>query len=337
VRRHALVFGALAGALAALVLGVNAARHGGDWLFRNDAEFYWLVARDPFANGAVFRPIADEMGNAYRYGRMLFPFLGWLVVGGRDSLVRWGLAGVDAVSFGAVVALAAELCARRGAQVERGLLVLVVPGLWFATVLVLAEPLVLALILAVYLLALDGRPRSAMVAGALLLLAREAAVIALVPLVWRAVRQRRWADVVGWGLTLVPLFAWWTWVRVQVGEWPFLDPSSSRRNALSLPFVGFARVVPDAGSDHVAAFVIGAITVAAAAWAWRRSSRTPVSEGAVLFGLLVLCFGQAAWFRPGEAIRLMAPAQLLTVIALVSPARQPAAAAVVGRRSSSVS
>jgi hypothetical protein len=62
-----------------------------------------------------------------------------------------------------------------------------------------------------------------------------------------------------------------------------------------------------------------------------------VSEGAVLFGLLVLCFGQAAWFRPGEAIRLMAPAQLLTVIALVSPARQPAAAAVVGRRSSSVS
>ena len=72
---------------------------------------------------------------------------------------------------------------------------------------------------------------------------REAAVLALVPLAAATVRRRGWRNALPWLATPVPLVLWWTWVRARVGQWPFLDPSPSRRDALSWPLGGVVQVV----------------------------------------------------------------------------------------------
>ena len=306
--------------VAAFIMTTRVVAVGQKALFRNDAEFYWLVALDPFGEGTVFIPFAEEMGRAYRYGRILFPFLGWLFAGGRDSLVPWALMAVDVVAFGVTVALAIELCARRGAA-GRGIAVLLVPAMWFALVLAVSEPLVFALVFGVYLLWLTGWRRAALVTAAFLLLAREAAVVALVPLIVRDVRERGAAVLASWALVPVPLIAWWTYVRVRVGEWPFFDDSISRREALGAPLSGVVTIArEDVDADHIVAFLLGAVTVAAGVWVYRRRPFWPVSEGALAFSLMLLVLGPNAWRYPGEAIRLMGPAQLLIAIAVAAHA-----------------
>jgi hypothetical protein len=318
VRREALVPGAVATVVAAIVMAVVVASKGRQSLFRNDAEFFWLVARDPFANGAIFRPFAKEMGDAYRYGRVLFPFVAWVLVLGRESLVQWSLMAVDVVMFGATVALACEWAARRRADVQPGIAVLLVPAMWFALVLAVSEPLVFALVLTVYLLDDDEHRAATLVVAAVLLLAREAAVVALVPLVVRDLATRGVRRTATWVVVVLPLLAWWTWVHARVGEWPFLDPSISRREALSAPFVGVVTVVREgADPNQWLAFVLGALTVVAAVWVFRTRRWFPIAHGALAFAVVIPFLGANAWRYPGEAIRLLGPAQVLIVLAVV--------------------
>lgn len=312
------MLGGAAAAVAALVIAFIIATKGRQSLFRNDAELYWLVARNPFADGSIFRPFADEMGDAYRYGRILFPFLGWVVALGRPGSVQWSLIAVDVAGFGTAVALSVELAARRGATPERGLALLLTPAMWFALVLAVSEPLVLSLVLCIYLLDRDGHRTLVLVLAALLLLAREAAVLALVPLVVRDARRCLTAAA-PWVLVALPLAGWWTWVRWHVGQWPFLDASISRREALGLPFAGAADVIREgAGGDHVIAFVLGAATVVFAGWVALKRPWFPLSQAALLFALVIVVFGANAWRYPGEAIRLMGPAQALALLCVAT-------------------
>lgn len=322
VRREAWRIGAGAAIVAAAVMAVVVVSSGRQSLFRNDAEFFWLVARDPFSDGSIFRPFAQEMGDAYRYGRILFPLLAWVAVGGRESLVQWSLMAIDVVAFGTTVALACEIVARRGVDLFRGAATLLVPAMWFALVLAVSEPLVFALVLALYLLDGDRRHVGSWTAAALLLLAREAAVLAMVPLVVRDVRARAWGRVAAWATSAVPLVVWWTWVRARVGEWPFFDASISRRQALGAPLAGVVTVIREgAGADHWLAFVLGAVTVVLAVWTFRRHRWFPVADGALAFALLIPFLGANAWRYPGEAIRLLGTAQLLVVVAVVGDRR----------------
>ena len=327
--RPTVRLGIAAAIVAAVVMVVMVATKGQKSLFRNDAEFYWLVARDPFGDGAVFIPFQEEMGRAYRYGRILFPAIAWVLAAGQASIVPWTLMVVDVLAFGATVWLAAELCALRG-RTHRGLAVLLVPAMWVALVIAVSEPLVFALILGTYLLWLRGQRAPALLVAAALLLAREAAAVALLPILWRDLRERGVRVLAGWALVPVPLLAWWVYVRARVGEWPFLDDSISRREALSPPLGGALTIVREGASgDHVVAFVLGALTIACAVWVARRFVWWPISQGALAYALLLLLLGPNAWRYPGEAIRLMGPAQILIVLAVaVSPPtarrRQPA-------------
>jgi hypothetical protein len=319
IRRPALAVGAAAAAIAALAMMVNVVQHGQDYLFRNDAEFFWVVARDPFGSGDLFRPVAAITGNAYRYGRPLYPVLAWLLALGRPSVVRTTMMVVELLSFGAMVALAAELVARRGRRPFDAMAVLLVPGVWWAVIIAISEPLVMALMLLVFVLHHDGRRGWALVAAAALLLTRETAVLALLPLAWADARRVGWVRAAAWlGAALVPLAAWWTWVRVRVGAWPFLDPSESRRGALDLPLRGYLRFRGDVTAGHVLAFALVAATVVAAIWVWRRRPWFPITDAALLFAVLLLFLGPNATRFPGEVLRLMMPAQVLVALAIIA-------------------
>ena len=312
--------GALVGVIGAVVMVIVALTSPSGSLFRSDALYFRLVAEHPFGNAHALATHVASAGDAYRYGRILYPLVAWILAVGNTGWVHWTLPVVDLAALVVLAAVAAELVARRGRPVERALVILLVPGVWLTVAIAFSEVFVLALVLVLYLAVVDGRSRVApFVVGALALLARETAALAIAPLVLVALRDRRWRDVGAWALTVVPLVVWWAWVRHAVGQWPPLDPSVSRREALSYPLGGVIRVIHEgAHADHFAAWALGAATVAGAIYVFARARWFPITAGALLYGLLIVCFGPNAMRFSGEAIRLMAPAQALTLLALAA-------------------
>jgi hypothetical protein len=151
-----------------------------------------------------------------------------------------------------------------------------------------------------------------------MLLARETAVLAMVPLMFSAVQNRDRRGI-RWAAAVIPLLIWYVWVRFRVGVWPFDDPLVPPARALDLPLRSFLAKAwsGDAGSALMFTAVLGwATIVTGVIVAWRR--RTPLAGAGLAMAGLILVFGPAQAEWPGEAIRLMLPAQLLIAVAAIS-------------------
>ena len=313
------------GALAIVVvlcglLAVSApVRH--NMLWTGDAPFFHAIARHPFGSGGWLHP--EKFGDAYRYGRILFPFGAWALALGRPAWVGGSLVVVYVVSFGAWVALAAEHLRRNGRRPALALWIFAFPFsiLAFFRPEAVSDPMAGALLFLVYLYEREGRTRAACIAGALLVLTREPMALALVPLMWTAGRSRGWRGVRMWAAALVPYAAWTVWLRVHVGQFPFTDPSVSRRQALAGPFGGYAQMLRE-GTDlsQKLGMIVAAATLAAVvivAVVMRGRWHYPLTHGAVALAVVIPFLGIAVFEHPIEAFRVVVPLQaLLLVIAL---------------------
>lgn len=314
--RHAVVLGVAVAVIAGITLAIGAAQSGRAYLFNSDADYFLRVARDPFGDGETFVGLPQDVAVSYRYGRILYPLLGWVLALGRPSLVAWTLPIVYAAALGLMASCAVRLLASQGIDGPRGALVVLVPSMWVTIPIVFSDPLVVSLLLLTYLLAAHGRTAGAWLAAAALILTREAAAVAVLPLGWAAYRRRDVRGAALWLATVLPTLAWWVWVRLRVGDLPPLDPGLGR--AVALPLAGPVTVIREGepiGGWFLAALVLGGLTVAASVWVWVRAPWFPVSQGALAFGVLVACLGPAGWRLPLQAIRLMLPAQALIALA----------------------
>jgi hypothetical protein len=316
VRAPELYVGIVATALVAIVVLAVLARDGWSGFLRSDGALFERVARDPFADRDALRAVEAVWGNAYRFGRPLYPVVGWILGIGDPSAVRWALLLLIPASIGVAVALAAALIRRSGRAPSEALRLLLLPAVWAASMVLVSETLVAALVLATCVLVLASRPGAARVAATLSFLAKESSAVLLVPMVVSALRRRDRADALRWTATLVPLVAWWCWVRVRIGTWPFADPSLSRRDAVGIPFAAYLRTVAH-GLDRgqAVAFVIVALTVVAAVAVWSRRRGDLVAQVALAFAAVLIVLGPNAVRFPGELIRLTAPAQMVTAVA----------------------
>jgi LPXTG-motif cell wall-anchored protein len=123
--------------------------------------------------------------------------------------------------------------------------------------------------------------------------------------------------------------AWWVWVRVRVGTFPFLDPSISRREAMALPLTGMRRLLQtgEARADVWIVFGLAMATAAAAVVLWRRGARGTLAGAALGLGLLMTALGPNALRSPGEAVRVLAPAQVFVALVAVTTVRRETAPA----------
>lgn len=290
-------------------------------MLESDGASFAAVARDPFGNAATIRHFGHGIdGTSYRFGRVLVPFLAWTAAGGRAAVTAVTLPIVVAFGFGLSAAAAAELARRRGSSSATGLVVLAVPYtfLWIATPHLVSDPVVTGLVLTTYLLHLEGRAGAARVGAAITVLAREAAVLAFVPLAWRDIRRRGHPAALRWVLALVPYAAWCVWLRVRFGWFPFTDPAPSRRDALTLPFVGIFRTFGLSRSAVPAVELVVLIGTLLAGWYVARRVRWfPVRDGALCLTLLIVCYGTSVWGLWGEALRVMSTAQACLLVTLV--------------------
>jgi hypothetical protein len=310
------------GAIAALaiVVGLVAAgaraRHNMFWT--GDAPFFVAVAHHPFGSTMPGDHLA--YGVSYRYGRILFPLSAWLLALGRVAWVNATLLGVYVAAFGAWVALAAEHLRRSGRKPALALGVLALPFsvLAFFRPEVVSEPLAGALLLLVYLFERDGRRRAVLVTAALLVLTREPLVLAMVPLMWTGWKARRFAAARDWLLVMLPYASWVVWLRVRTGQFPFLDPSYSRKEALGGPFEGWLRIWNGASGSQQSGLIFAMLTLLAGGFVARRGHwRYPLTHGVVALCAVIPFLGPSVYRNPIEAFRVVAPIQALLLILLL--------------------
>jgi hypothetical protein len=308
--------------LAAAVLTGAWIRRGSAGLLGGDATEFHVVAEDPFANGSALRAHQAYLGDAYRYGRMLYPFLAWLLALGHSHWTLFTLALLNAIGVGVCTAIMAEWCMRRGRPAQWGLAVLIVPALSQGMGDLYSEPVVIALILIVITLWLGERHLPAIAVAAALLLAREAAALALVPLVADSLRRANRKELIGWIAAALPYLGWAAWVRHRVGAWPFLEKSVSARQALGFPGVAYVTVVRQGLNATLLAgvVVLGVVslaTVVAALYVIYRV-RNVASWAALFMSVYIVCQGQQTVRFASDAFRIMGPTQLLLAVAWLS-------------------
>jgi hypothetical protein len=320
VKRESWEVGGIAVVVVILALLAKGSAGWAHLFVASDAPFFLNVARHPFSRGQLpGNPLV--YGVAYRYGRIGFPIMGWLLAFGHPPWVPDTLFAVYVASMGAWVAFAAEHLRRNGRRPTLALWILALPFCLtaFAGPTLVSDPMAGALVLLAYLFERDGRRRAVYVTAALLILTREPMAVALLPLVWVGWKQRRFAAVGEWAFTSVPFVFWTLWVRVRVGQFPMLDPSSSRKGALTAPFVGFWHVWREpATQSQTWAMVVALLTLALAIGIGVRGEwRYPLTHGGLALTALVPFLGISVLMWPDETMRVLAPIQALLLIAVL--------------------
>ena len=195
-----------------------------------DGQFGYYIAVDPL--GAPAR--LDDP--AYRYQRILYPFLARLLALGRPAWVPWTLLFINVVAISVTTELVGRMLARGGISPYLALLVPLWLGQIFALRADLNEPL--CFMLAVVALALYERERIwwsavALAGGAL---AKDSALLFLPAVVIVLLLQRRWWLAVRYAaIALLP------YALVQYGLYRWLGEFGFAGNAVrfeAIPFYG---------------------------------------------------------------------------------------------------
>jgi len=299
--------------LAALLL---AQRGEHAFFVAGDSKFFLLTARDLFGTGRGFAAINATPQIPYRYGRIGLPFVGWLLALGNPSSVGWTMLVVNLAALTAIPGLAAVVLDDRGAPPAAAAFILVLPAFVLLYGTVLCDPLLIALILVAYILDGRGHEHGAVAVLAYAVLVKEIAVLALVPLAWRALRHGDRRRALGVAGAVVPYALWCVWVQARIGTLPFLARTESRRGALGLPFAGVRYTLahwPFEGAVIVGLLTVTIVLGAVGAWAARG---TELGLLAALLTLMTVCLGPVALRYVGETVRVFLTPEVVGGLAL---------------------
>jgi hypothetical protein len=306
---------ALRAALVALVVGLGitgtlAARNGWDSFIDHDAVQFHAVALDLDASEAT-------AGNsAFRYGRIGLPLLARMFAFGDPDLVSAAQMLVTPLAAALLVGAAVALARRTSGRWTDGLVVLLVPGLWVGFAYAWADTLLAACVVLSLWATIDGRRWLTVGAIAGAALTKEVGVLAALPAVGVAFSARELGRGAEWLAALLPAALWWSWVRVQAGEWPFLADEPARARAISPPLVDIIHALTGGPGDRGAgllALLVGAI---GAGLVLRRPS-SPLAWSAGAWGVVTLCLGDNVLRYPGDTLRVMTPAMSVIFLAAV--------------------
>jgi len=313
--------GATVVAVAVLAMIQVVARGEHQFFSSGDPRMFLLTTRDLFGAGHGFAALGRANEIPYRYGRMGLPLAAWLLAFGQPSLVGWTLIGVNLVAVAAVPALAVLVLNEYGAPPVAAAAVLVLPAYLVLYGNVVSDPLVIALLVLSCLLDARKCRRTTLIVLAFAILVKEIALLALLPLLWRAARRRDWRSTVVVASAALPYAVWCVWLRWRVGEFPFLAQTRSRTGAIGLPFVGFFSTMAHPNPDSAVLLAIVAATILVGVTGAWRSRSNPIGTLAAIYTLLTICLGTEALRFFGEALRVLLVPQVFGALALVIGAR----------------
>ncbi|MCP4539555.1 MAG: hypothetical protein GY832_20665 [Chloroflexi bacterium] len=215
-----------------------------------DGQFAYYIARDP-VGGWQHCDVP-----AYRYQRILYPLLAWVLALGQPGAVGWTLVVINVVALVGGTYFTEELLAARGVNRWFALVYGLYGGLVSGLRLDLTEPLAYGLVQGALLVwEMRGAKGSKRVDNsrsmfiiccfslALAALTKETTLVAVAGLFLYLVLERRWREAMGLGLMVgLPFLVWqgalWAWLGS-----PGLGTGGAMATSFELlPFGGLLRV-----------------------------------------------------------------------------------------------
>jgi hypothetical protein len=181
-----------------------------------DGQFAYYIASDPSeAPGKIDDP-------AYRYQRILYPFLAWLIsFGGKQSLLPWVMLMINILAVAVSIGLLGEILAERGVPPWHALAYLFSAGLLISLRADLNEPLAVLWALLGMILAYKKKWLLAGLSFALGILAKEIAVtFALGVVMWLFFERRFRVGLVLLATSLLPAILWGIFLTAWLGHSP---------------------------------------------------------------------------------------------------------------------
>jgi hypothetical protein len=299
-----------------------------------DGQFYYRLAINPLDFSHTAYGITVDQ--AYRFMRVGYPVITWLVSAGQRALVPYMLVAVNVAAIGVLGWLGGLLARQGGRHAVWGLLL---PG-YFGLVTSLgrdtAEPVAAAFLVAGLLAVRARRPGLAAGLLAFAVLTRETAMVAvaalavvrLAGLVRR--RSRPGREDLAWFVPAAVFAAWQVVVYAAVGTFPL--GADGGRNAGAPFFAAFDAVRYNLGHidwssyDGVARWLAELAVLllfAVAALCSLRTTRAPAHErlALVLFLVEICVITPSTWSSRTADLRSFVEVYLMAVIILLSRPR----------------
>ena len=301
-----------------------------------DGQFFYRLALNPVNFSHIAYGI--RVDQPYRYMRIGYPWLTWLVSFGQHVLVPVMLVVINIVAIGAMGYLGGMFARQGGRHALAGLVLPAYFGLLTSLSRDTAEPLAAACLLG-GLLAI--RARRPVLAGLLLAygaLTRESvmvavAAVAIVDFIGvirrrRSVRPGR--DDLVWALPTAAFVAWQVVVKLAVGRFPLLVDANGNTGS---PFITPLKAVEhNFAHIHLHQFeqydlwflelAILALLVVAALASWR-STNAPLHErlALVLYMIEICVVSPSTWYSLDADLRSFIEVYLLAAIILLGTPR----------------
>ncbi|GBC80292.1 hypothetical protein HRbin09_01527 [bacterium HR09] len=288
-----------------------------------DGQFFLTIALDPLLQEPGSVAALDEPG--YRYRRILYPALGWLLAGGVPWLIPWALVAINVASFAALCTLLAK-----GTDDSwwRGGLFFCCVGAWVSLFMSTADLLSTLLVLAFLLDLARHRPARASVLLGAAALTREVNLVLMPVSLLAGWRDAKLRGVLYNAAALLPAVGWNVYV---LQRFPSSRSIAGTTHNFGWPFEGlWAKATAMAASPFgvkplMEAFLLASLLIAGA-WcagqrAWWRDERWVLAASSALFMLIiclsstqvlgyfvnhcrvflpVLVIAAAGWPRPGQ-------------------------------------
>ena len=301
-----------------------------------DGQFFYRLAINPLNfHHTAYGITVDQ---AYRFMRIGYPVITWLVSFGQRSLVPYMLVAVNVAAIGALGYLGARIAGQGGRHAAWGLLL---PG-YFGLVTSLsrdtAEPVAVAFLVAGLLAVRARRPVWAAGLLAFAALTRETAMVAIAAIAIVRVtslvqrRSRPGREDLAWLLPAAVFAAWQVVIYAFIGTFP-LDADGGR-NA-GAPFIS-AFEAAKTNLSHIAltsyngpdiwlAELTVLLVFAIAALCSLRTSRAPAHErlALVLFLIEICVVTPNTWNSRTADLRSFVEVYVMAVIVLLGRPRQP--------------
>ena len=302
-----------------------------------DGQFFYRLALNPVNFSHIAYGI--RVDQPYRYMRIGYPWLTWLVSFGQHVLVPVMLVVINIVAIGAMGYLGGVFARQGGRHALAGLVLPAYFGLLTSLSRDTAEPLAAVCLLG-GLLAI--RARRPVLAGLLLAygaLTRESvmvavAAVAIVDFIGvirrrRSVRPGR--DDLAWALPTAAFVAWQVVVKAAVGRFPLLvDANGNTGSPFITPLKAVEHNLAYINLHHFEQYDLWftelaiVILLAVAALASLRSTNAPVHErlALVLYMIEICVVSPSTWYSLDADLRSFIEVYLLAVIILLGAPRR---------------
>jgi hypothetical protein len=302
-----------------------------------DGQFYYRMALAPAGLQRTMYGISID--SSYRFVRIGYPALAWLLSAGQHTAVPYLLVVINVASLAAIAALGGLFAQEAGRHALWGLLLAAYFGFATSVARDLTEPLAAAAMLAGLLA--YRRQRPVLTAGlfAVAALTRETALVAPVALaVTRVVgmvrrRTRPGLPDVAWIIPAAAFVAWEMILKLATGEFPIVQDGGKNAGA---PFVAAFGAIGHNFGDLTASVhgAPGAVIIwdlefgvlmlfAVAALCSLRASTVPVYErvALVLFVLEIFSLSPTNWDGYADLRSFVEVFLLATLILFAAPRR----------------